>query len=115
MQKCAAAFWSVLLLFLSLFGVIGCEVTGAGKVERGAFPTSEQNKILIRRWLDEVFTRGDLDKADEVFAHNYALHDPGYPHNVHGPAGIKRYVTTYRAAFPDLELTLEDSSLKETK
>ena len=71
-------------------------------------PASEKNKILIRRWLDEVFTRGDLDEVDELFASTFALHDPSFPHDVHGPEGIKRYVTAYRVAFPDLRVTVED-------
>ncbi len=74
---------------------------------------SEKNKALVRRWLYEVFTRVDLDKADELFASNYALHDPSFPHDVHGPEGIKRYVSAYRAAFPDLGVTVEDQ-LAET-
>jgi len=69
---------------------------------------SEKNKILVRRWLDEVLTRGDLDAADELFTVNYALHDPSFPNDVHGPEGIKRYVTAYRAAFPDLQVAVED-------
>jgi steroid delta-isomerase-like uncharacterized protein len=77
--------------------------------------TPEKNKILIRRWLDEVFTRGDLDEVDELFTSNYALHDPSFPHDVHGPEGIKRYVAAYRAAFPDLRVTVEDQLAEEDK
>jgi steroid delta-isomerase-like uncharacterized protein len=76
---------------------------------------SEKNKALVRRWLDEVFTRGDLDEADDLFTSNYALHDPSFPHDVHGPEGIKRYVTAYRAAFPDLKVTVEDQLAEEDK
>jgi steroid delta-isomerase-like uncharacterized protein len=76
---------------------------------------SEKNKTLIRRWLDDVFTRGDLGKVGELFTLNYALHDPSFPHDVHGPEGIKRYVTAYRAAFPDLQITVEDQLAEEDK
>jgi steroid delta-isomerase-like uncharacterized protein len=76
---------------------------------------SEKNKALVRRWLDEVFTRGGLDEADELFTSNYALHDPSFPHDVHGPEGIKRYVTAYRAALPDLRVTVEDQLAEEDK
>jgi steroid delta-isomerase-like uncharacterized protein len=68
----------------------------------------EENKALVRRWLDEVFTRGDLAEADEIFAPNFALHDPSFPQDVHGPGGIKRYVAAYRLAFPDLVVSVED-------
>jgi steroid delta-isomerase-like uncharacterized protein len=81
----------------------------------GASPTSEQNKILIRRWLGEVFSRGNLAKAEEIFTPNYALHDPSFPHDVHGPEGIKRYVMAYRFAFPNLEVDVEDQLAEEGK
>ena len=87
----------------------------AGKIQKGALPTSEQNKTLIRRWLDEVFSRGDLTKAEELFTQNYALHDPSFPHDVHGPEGIRRYVTAYRVAFPNLEVDVEDQLAEEDK
>ena len=75
--------------------------------------TLERNKNLVQRWLVEVFTRADLDRADELFTLNYALHDPSFPHDVHGPEGIKRYVTAYRAAFPNLRVTVEDQLAEE--
>jgi steroid delta-isomerase-like uncharacterized protein len=77
--------------------------------------TPERNKTLIRRWLDEVFTRGDLDEADELFTSNFALHDPSFPGDVYGPEGIKRYVTAYRGAFPDLRVTVEDQLAEADK
>jgi steroid delta-isomerase-like uncharacterized protein len=82
---------------------------------REAVLASERNKTLIRRWFEEVFTRGDLDEADELFTLNYALHDPSFPHDVHGPDGIKRYVTAYRVAFPDLTVTVEDQLAEADK
>jgi steroid delta-isomerase-like uncharacterized protein len=82
---------------------------------RGAVLTPERNKNIIRRWLVDVFTRADLDEADELFTLNYALHDPSFPHDVHGLEGIKRYVTAYRAAFPDLRVTVEDQFAEEDK
>ena len=34
---------------------------------------------------------------------------------MHGPEGIRRYVTAYRAAFADLQVTLEDQLAEEDK
>ncbi len=69
---------------------------------------SEDNKALVRRWFDEVLTRGNLQQVDELFSSNYILHGPGVSQEVHGREGIKRYVATYRAAFPDVCFTVED-------
>ena len=95
----------------------GCMLEGRQllrELSKKAMFASEENKTVIRRWLGEVFSSGDLDGADELFTLNYALHDPSFPRDVHGPEGIKRYVTAYRVAFPDLEVVVEDQ-LKKTK
>ncbi|MCA1731698.1 MAG: ester cyclase [Actinobacteria bacterium] len=69
---------------------------------------AEENKILIRRWLDEVLSQGNLRRVDELFAPNYMLHDPSVLQEVHGCEGIKRYVSAYRAACPDARFVVED-------
>jgi steroid delta-isomerase-like uncharacterized protein len=69
---------------------------------------SEHNKAIVRRSFDELFTQGDLDVADAVFASDYVGHDPSLPQPIRGPAEFKRFVTMYRTAFPDLELTVDD-------
>lgn len=69
---------------------------------------SEDNKALVRRWIEEVLTRGDLELADDLFAPGYVLHDPSFTLEVHGPAGIKRYIATYRSAFSDIRFAVED-------
>jgi predicted ester cyclase len=45
---------------------------------------SEENKTLVRRQEEELFSRGNLDAADEIYA------------------------ADYREAFPDLRVTVED-------
>jgi predicted ester cyclase len=77
--------------------------------------TPDRNKALIRRWLEEVFSCGDLDAADGLFTSNCALHDPSFPRDVYGSEGIKRYVCTYRVAFSDLEVTVEIQLAEEDK
>jgi len=67
-----------------------------------------ENKALVRRWLEEVFTGGAFSRLDEVFAQNYVLHDPSFPEEVHGFGGVRRYVGAYRGAFPDLRVSVED-------
>jgi steroid delta-isomerase-like uncharacterized protein len=68
----------------------------------------EDNKALIRRWLDEILTQEDLRKIEELFAPNYVLHDPNLVQEVHGHEGITQYVATFRAASPDLCFAVED-------
>jgi steroid delta-isomerase-like uncharacterized protein len=77
--------------------------------------TPDRNKALVCRWLEEVFSRGDLDAADGLFTSKCALHDPSFPRDVYGSEGIKRYVCTYRVAFSDLEVTVEVQLAEEDK
>ncbi len=71
---------------------------------------SEENKALLRRVTDEVFNQGNLDVVDELFAPNYVLHDPGIPGGeLRGTEGFKQqWVSMFRTAFPDLQLSVED-------
>jgi steroid delta-isomerase-like uncharacterized protein len=68
----------------------------------------EQNKAIVRRSLEELFTHGDLGVADEVFAADYVGHDTELPQPLRGPEEVKRFVAMYRTAFPDLVVSVED-------
>ena len=63
----------------------------------------EANKELVRRFYEEVWNKGNVDFAYEVFADDYVRHDlrPGNP--TPGPAGQKQIAADFRAAFPDLQ------------
>jgi steroid delta-isomerase-like uncharacterized protein len=68
----------------------------------------EENKTVIRRFLEEIFEGGNLDLVDELFAPDYVLHDPSVPGEVEGPEAMKQYINMYRTAFPDTRFTVED-------
>jgi steroid delta-isomerase-like uncharacterized protein len=69
---------------------------------------AKQNKALVREWLDEVLTRGNTRRIDELFTPNYVLHDPSLAQEVHGHEGVKRFAATFRSASPDVCFTIED-------
>ncbi|MDQ3965685.1 MAG: ester cyclase [Actinomycetota bacterium] len=69
---------------------------------------SEGNKALARREVEEIFTQGKLDMAEEIYASDFVDHDLVLPREMHGPEEMKEYVGMYRSAFPDLKVTLED-------
>ena len=68
----------------------------------------DTNKALVRRWFDELFSRGDLSVVDAIIHPAYVLHDPGFPHGIRGVDGFRQFLTRLRTAFPDLQSTLED-------
>lgn len=62
---------------------------------------------LVRRILDEAFNQGDLDVVDELVAADATAQLAGWG----VPAsrlGLKQMIANLRAAFPDLQCTVED-------
>ena len=68
---------------------------------------SEENKAIVRRVYEQVWSKGNLDVVDELYAADFVLHDPAQP-GIRGPEGYKQLVTGNRTAFPDLQITVED-------
>jgi steroid delta-isomerase-like uncharacterized protein len=68
--------------------------------------TSEQNKAIVRRAFEEPW-KGRLEVVDELVATQYIGHDPANPEPLHGPEGVKEFISSYRAAFPDARITVE--------
>jgi steroid delta-isomerase-like uncharacterized protein len=69
---------------------------------------SEANKNVIRRLVEEVWNKGNLAVADELYTPTYLHHDPATPDVGRGPESEKKRATMYRTAFPDFRLTVED-------
>jgi len=69
---------------------------------------SEQNKAIVRRLFEELWNKGNLSVAEELYAPNYTHHDPSTPDFGRGPESERKRATLYRTAFPDLKLTIED-------
>ena len=75
--------------------------------------STEQNKDVVRRFLEEVWNAGNLDVVDELIAPDYVNHtDPGQPP---GPEGVKPLVTQFRSAFPDVHNAIEDVVAEEDR
>jgi steroid delta-isomerase-like uncharacterized protein len=68
---------------------------------------SEANKALIRRFYEEVWNKGNLDAAYDIFAEDYVRHDLRPGDAPAGPEGQKLVAGMFRAAFPDVHLSVE--------
>jgi hypothetical protein len=53
---------------------------------------SEQNKQVVRRVLDELFDKADLDAADELIHPDFVNHEAP-PDNPQGPEGLKETIS----------------------
>jgi steroid delta-isomerase-like uncharacterized protein len=69
--------------------------------------SAEANKALVRRFYEEVWVRGNLDAADEVFADDYVRHDLRATQALPGAAGMAKIAADFRRAFPDARWRLD--------
>jgi steroid delta-isomerase-like uncharacterized protein len=68
---------------------------------------SAENKAIARRLLEEAFNSGNLDVIDELLAPEFVNYDAALPEPTTGIDAAKVNIGGYRAAFPDLRITLE--------
>src|SRR5918998_778160 len=80
--------------------------SGVGR-KREKVPTEEEIKATFRRYLEEVFSQGNLQVADEIFD-RYVSHQPDGSTLERGPEDVKRFVGEFRSAFPGLRLSIDD-------
>ena len=67
----------------------------------------ERNKLIYRNFVEEVFNNGRLDLLETFLDPSYTNHDapPGIPPGIEG---VRQIVTMFRAAFPDLKISIEE-------
>ena len=70
------------------------------------------NLALVRRVVEAIWNRGQLDLADVLFATDYINHAGLIPDFVRGPEAIKISVAFYRTAFPNLQITIDALTAK---
>jgi steroid delta-isomerase-like uncharacterized protein len=71
---------------------------------------SEENKALFRRWFEEVWNNGRSEAIDEMFAAEgiaHGLTDVSGA-ELRGPDHFREFHRSFREAFPDIRVTVED-------
>jgi steroid delta-isomerase-like uncharacterized protein len=68
----------------------------------------EENKAIVRRVNDEVWSEGRLDVIDKLIADDFVATVVGAPEQIRGPQGFREFVVMYRKAFPDLRITVDE-------
>ncbi len=63
------------------------------------------NKAIVRRYLEQVFNERRTDLFEEFLVENYQIHGAGIPP---GLEAAKEWHAMIGAAFPDMQLTVED-------
>ncbi len=67
----------------------------------------EQNKSIVRRWVEDGWNKQNTALIDELYTPNFYQHETG-PETVTNREALKPFVAGYLSAFPDLHFTIED-------
>jgi predicted ester cyclase len=71
--------------------------------------TTELNKQVVQRFVEEFWNQGILNKVSELLADQVRFHDPVFPNLNPGIQNIKNHIEGCRKAFPDLKFTIDDT------
>ena len=72
--------------------------------------STEDNKALIQKWVDEVLNTGDVSErspAYDLVATDFVGHFPSQP-PIQGLEAFRQYGAAYFTAFPDLRITPQE-------
>ena len=71
--------------------------------------SEEENKAVIRRWI-EAYNERDLEAEADVLAPGFVAHVPDAPAplDLEGLEAWRQYTAPFTEAFPDLRLTIQD-------
>ena len=72
---------------------------------------AEQKETLLHRWFEEVWNKGRAEAIDEMFACEGVAHGLADQEGKElcGPEGYKPFFESFRSAFPDIRITVEDT------
>ena len=68
--------------------------------------SAEENKALVRRFVEEFWNEGNEATADELMEVDATIHMP--TGEVVDPDGLKSFAATWRESFPDWHSTFEE-------
>lgn len=68
----------------------------------------ERNIEVVRAWIDDAWSGGNLAVADDLLAEEFVLHDPVAGREVVGRDAERALISGLRQAIPDLTFTIDD-------
>lgn len=78
---------------------------------------SDEYKTLLHRWFEEVWNKGRTDAIDEMFDCDGVAHGltDQQGNELRGPEGFKPFFESFRNAFPDIEVIVEETVVEGDK
>lgn len=77
-------------------------------IRRSTTMSTELNRSIIRRWLEEGWNGRNLDLIDQLYSPGVIQHDPNSPLAVRSSGEMQMYIGGFQSVFPDLRFTTED-------
>jgi steroid delta-isomerase-like uncharacterized protein len=74
---------------------------------------SEENKVLVRRFIDEVFVKGNPDAVDKLVTHDFTPHSWG--NMPPGVEPLKQVIRHVHAGLANVTFKIEDMVAEEDK
>ena len=87
-------FWLAVLAIIA-----GCERQPIDRTE----DIGDENKALVRRWIEEGFNRQNLAVVDELIAEQFSVNGQTI-----GRDGLRMSMSRHLMGFPDLRVTIDD-------
>jgi predicted SnoaL-like aldol condensation-catalyzing enzyme len=69
--------------------------------------TTENNKAVISKFVEEVINQNRMDRADDLVVEDFVELDP-LPGQRQGREGLKEVLGMMRAAYPDIHRVVEE-------
>ena len=66
----------------------------------------EDNKAIVRRFVEEIFVRGNAGAVDELVAEDFVPHT--WPYSGDGRADLKAAIERVHAGLADVRFTIQD-------
>ena len=70
--------------------------------------STESNKAIVRRYVQEVVNEGKIELIDSIFAKELAFHLPNFKGPLRGREIFRQLIGQTRIVFPDMHMEIED-------
>lgn len=76
--------------------------------------STQENKTIARRFI-QVWGKGDLNIIDELAAPSLSVQYPVIPKDIRGGKAFRQVMESFRSAFPDSDLQIEEEVAEDDK
>ena len=80
---------------------------GSRRPSKGARMSVEENKAIIRRYIEVGWSTGDMSAVEEAIAPNYRRNQPNMVMPVESEKDLEQLIGIYRAGIPDLDIKIQ--------